>query len=232
MRDVSLLRVSRRLVLAATTSLTLTSDHAFATEPLCRYPRSWTGVWRVDRCLEMVEGNVTTAEVAWTVSGGTGAFVPGHREEYGVRFLLDDEVASVADWAFEICSRCALPDAAVSWDLQDELKYQRAPRAVTAVCVEARTDLRTLSQFGAIERWRTVPGGGGEELVLEVRRTYLPVNDLGNIEGRELIRTYSAPPGIKVDLQEPTSTSRSSLTLRPLERRLWEPIRRPTWNAG
>ena len=76
-------------------------------------------------------------------------------------------------------------------------------------------------------RARPEPGVGAPALVMEIRRSYLPVNDRGNIEGSERIQTY-----VKGELDAPTSTSRSSLTLRPLERPFSDPVRRPTWNVG
>ena len=221
---------SRRLVLAAATCAGHISfqNSALATET-SKFPLSWVGVWTVDRCLEAVEGDAAAAEAAWTVSGGTGMCVPDNRERYRVRFVLDDD-ASVNDWRFEICSRCTLPATAVSWNQPDDLRYQRAPRAVTTWHVESRIPTRTLSSFGAIERWRATTGRGGEALAMEIRRSYRPVNDQGNIEGVELIRTYRLP--VQGELEEPTSTSRSSLTLRTLERPLSDPVERPTWDFG
>ena len=222
------LSLSRRFVLAATALPFFYSHDAHATTPPSRYPVSWAGIWRVDRRLETVDGDAAAAETAWRVSGGTGDFL-SRREDYSVRFSIEDEVASVADWKFEMCSRCSLPESAVLWDPPDDLRYERAPRAVAmAVHVEERIGTRTASNFGAIERWRVArSGGGGEALLMEVRRDYRPVNDRGNIEGSERIRTYST-----LDLEVPTSTSRSSLTLRALDRQMYEPLRRPTWDVG
>ena len=242
MLDPSLARTTRRLIIVAATTATLHSEIAcgLVTEPPCRYPLSWTGLWRVDRYLEEIEGDAAGAETAWAVSGGTGSFVLGHREQYSVRFLLDNE-ASIADWGFEICSRCSLAEAAVTVNPPDELRYQRPGRGATStsVRVEARVDTRTLSKFGTIERWRALTSGSDKALLMEVSRSYQPVNDQGNIQGRESIRTYSVLPGKgksrqedELRLETPTSTSRSSLTLCPLERPLIDPVRRTTWDAG
>jgi hypothetical protein len=190
-----------------------------------RFPLSWSGEWRAERELAAWEGDSQRAECAWRVLGGEGDFVQGHCESYTVRFV-EDSGASTADWRHELRERCLLADDAVVWQEEPRvLRYSRA-QITTVLSIGERTIYTTASTFGASEKiWATELGSDAPALLMRMSRSYLPVNDAGNIAARESIKTFGTQTDLE-NLENPTSVCRSTLLLRPVSRRYYDPVRR------
>ena len=195
------------------------------------YPLSWTGRWTVERRLDSIEGDANAAEAAWRAIGGCGEFVQGHTESYETAFLLQErEQASIIDLQAELSTRNALAEAAEVQRSQIKLK-RKGDRGYTLRLIGDPISLKTLSTYGAIERWVVTREGGSkqqqqQQLVVEVSRSYKPVNAQGLILGREVLSSYPYVDAAEARFDQPSSTSRSSLTLRPISRPLSDPVRR------
>ena len=220
------MRVPRRVAIATTAAaLSSPGPAALAIEQQVLFPVSWTGRWIVERKLESVEGDAVAAEAAWRAVGGNGEFVVGHIEEYENAFLPQErEQATIADMQTELATRST---AAVHWS-GDSIRYKRrVDTGWTELRLLAVTSLRTLSNYGSLELWavaRESDRRGRGQLLVEVSRSFKPVNDQGVILAREAVCTYDQRRA-KGEFEPPTSASRSSLTLRPSFRPLSDPMK-------
>lgn len=196
------------------------------------FPLSWTGTWRVEREILSVDGDPSVAERAWRSTGGEGKFEVGAVENYSVDFVTHGGVDAEAfpDWRSEISSRCRLSPLSVVWEpaRPDILEYFRADGgAAVRLAVESRVLLRTFSSYGALDVIDVSERRGGSRRLrtLQLSRTYKPVNDAGEIIGREVLETCDAP-SVPGEVASPTSTTKSKLTLRSFIRPLTDPVRR------
>lgn len=215
------MHIARRFALVTAAALSL--KHAPAAVgieqllPQVLFPLSWTGRWAVERKLESIDGDATAAETAWRAIGGNGVFVSGHIEEYENAFLLQEgEQGTIADWQTELATRNSLSDTA---DLQcsgNVIRFKRrADRNWSELQLLHATSIRTMSNYGALETWAVADESHRQQLVVQVRRSYMPVNSQGAILASEVVST-----------ERPASTTRSSLTLRPTFRPLSDPVKR------
>ena len=230
--------IPRRRLALVTAAAAFSSTHPPAAGAIGQsqvyFPLSWTGRWSVERTLDSINGDAAAADFAWRALGGSGEFVSGHTERYEHAFVLDErEQASVADARTELSSRNSQGTGhAAEVQLTSRgptLRYKRqTDRDWTELLLISETSLRTLSSYGTIERWVVQSGGGQQrqqqqQLVVEMSRSYRPINAQGFIVGRETISTYDASGDLP---EQPSSTSRSSLTLRPTFRPLSDPVSR------